>query len=55
MVFCGIYTRNIPDNAASEWYISACRTCILPPMQYDEKQAINAPRDLSNQGKLKVL
>lgn len=36
-----IYSRNIPNNAASEWGIAASRTCILPSMEYDEKRAIN--------------
>ena len=36
----GIYTRDIPNDAVSEWGLAACKTCLLPPMKYNENDAI---------------
>ena len=36
----GVYTRDIPKVEASEWYISATRTCLLPNMKYNKFEAI---------------
>ena len=33
------HCRDIPDNAVSEWHISASKTCILPNQDYDEREA----------------
>ena len=34
------YTHNIPDEPVCLWGFSASRTCLLPNMNYDEKDAI---------------
>ena len=38
-----VYTSDIPDPQPALWGISSSKTCILPPMEYDENVAIGLP------------
>ena len=39
----GKYTRDIPEDEASEWYIAASKTCLVPNMEYEEDVATGKP------------